>query len=69
MYRRQIVITHVNKTTVVKVILENITYLVCIDGCIIGQEQNSNKNGMAFTQIHSLEIQTKNQKSCILLAF
>ena len=43
MYRRQIVITHVNKTTVVKVILENITYLVCIDGCIIGQEQNSNK--------------------------
>ena len=69
MYRRQIVITHVNKTTVVKVILENITYLVCIDGCIIGQEQNSSKNGMAFTQILSLEIQTKNQKSCILLAF
>ena len=36
--------------------------MVSIDGCIIGQEQNSNKKALAFTQIHSLEIRIENQK-------
>ena len=39
-----------------------------IDGCIIGQEQNSNKKALAFTQIHSLEIRIKNQKDHNLFA-